>query len=743
MTSADRDFQPFSRAGEAIPVVTRDPVSAFTIPWQIRPPRPSRTVVVKATCDLVADSPAVLRGAPDLPSGDVHAKGDPQRSLLYPSDFAVWKPRADVVLSGHAHAPDGRATCMDVAFRFGRLPDAIARTVRVFGERRWIGRTASAPRPFERVALVHENAFGGPGIAANPAGTGARPAAGAPWLLPQLEDPSHLIATPEDAPAPVGFGAIPAAWPARWSRLGTYDEVWRKTRWPYFPADFDWLSQQAAPPSQQLDAVRGDEPFEIVGMRPDRRTLRGRLPGVRARAFVDAASGGRGFFEVRLRLDTVVFDMDACKLHLVWRGLFEVADERASEVTAVLAMLEDLSAAPKSKAEAHALYTVAAAPHAPALWQAPAANDGDANEADARGAGTERSSEPPRSSESRSSESRSSESRGSESRSAESCGSGPPRSSESAPPPASGTTRKAPRPFAGSLENLAGADLTGADLAGRDLRGVSLAGAILADASLAGARLEGADLSGAQLAGADLRGACLARADLRDADLSGADLSDADLAGARLDGARLDGATAARADFTGAAGTRVSFAHAALGEARFAQATLPSADFTSAALDGARFDHALLDGVRFYDARGERVSFESARLDGARADGARFEGASFRGASAEGSIWDRATLRGSLLFGARLRRASFAGATCEGAVFSRADLAEADFARARLGGASMLRTQAMLAIFENADLTSADLRGACLHGAETRGARLQSARLELAIVTATKLEKSA
>lgn len=680
-SSAATQFDAKARGTDALPVVTRDPVAAWTIPWQIRPPRPSRTIVVKATCDLVPDSAAVVRAAADLPTGDVHLKDDARRSLLYPSDFAVWKPRADVVLAGHAYAPDGRATCTDVAFRFGRVPEAFARTLRVFGERRWIGRTASAPRPFDRVALVYENAFGGAGISENPAGIGTRPEGSGPWLLPQIEDPAHLVKSPEDMPSPVGFGAIPAAWAARAGRLGTYDAAWQETRWPFFPADFDWLSQQAAPLAQQLDAVRGDEPFEIVGMRPDRRTLRGRLPGVRARAFVhDLQSADRGFFEVKMRLDTVMFDVDAGKVHLVWRGFFESSDERASEAAAVFTMLEGLTASPQSLTEIHGVYSALAAPLAPAAWHVSAAND------------------------------------------------------------ASEDGISDPSTVAGPTSHV---QIQGPDLRGRDLRGASLVDAILVGADLSGANLEGADLRGAQLSGADLSGACLVRANLADADLTGADLGDAVLAGAVLDGARFEDVEAARADFTGASGTRTSFAHGTFREATFAQATLPNADFTSAVLDGAVFDHSVIEGVRFYDARGERVSFQGAVMDGARADGACFEGASFRGASAEGSVWDRATLRGSLLFGARLGKASFAGASCQGAVFSRADLAGADFARARLGGASFLRVQAMFSTFEDADLTGADLRGACLHGAETRHARTDGARFELAIVSATKLEKTA
>ena len=39
------------------------PVTAFTLPWQVAPPRESRTIVVKATFDLVGDFHRDIRGA--------------------------------------------------------------------------------------------------------------------------------------------------------------------------------------------------------------------------------------------------------------------------------------------------------------------------------------------------------------------------------------------------------------------------------------------------------------------------------------------------------------------------------------------------------------------------------------------------------------------------------------------------------------------------------------------------------
>src|SRR5262249_15774575 len=63
------------------------------------------TVVCKATYAL---EPGESKLAPDqepVHDREGHWDGDPRRSVHVPSDLAPFKPRADVVLVGHAYAP--------------------------------------------------------------------------------------------------------------------------------------------------------------------------------------------------------------------------------------------------------------------------------------------------------------------------------------------------------------------------------------------------------------------------------------------------------------------------------------------------------------------------------------------------------------------------------------------------------------------------------------------------------------
>ncbi|MEI7894644.1 MAG: DUF2169 domain-containing protein, partial [Myxococcales bacterium] len=223
-----------------VPILNTTPFPAFSIPWQVRPPNCSLTVVVKGTFSLDGDGPVVVHAEQTPPNGDMPYDDDPKASLFYPSDFVVFKPAADLLLVGHAVPSQPDATVGAVEFRCGSFHRRLA----VFGDRRWgtFGLDGK-PTPFQRMPLRYERAMGGPLSEANPVGRGY----GTHMLLPNLERPEQLVSSPGDRPAPACFGPIAPSWPPRKGKLGTYDGRWLAERWPYFPADVDWTHTQSAP----------------------------------------------------------------------------------------------------------------------------------------------------------------------------------------------------------------------------------------------------------------------------------------------------------------------------------------------------------------------------------------------------------------------------------------------------------------------------------------------------------------
>jgi uncharacterized protein YjbI with pentapeptide repeats len=756
----------------AVPIINTTPLLAVTVPWQIRPPKDSLTIVVKGTFDLVADGPAVLRAEGEYPIGDVHLDDDAGKSLRYGSDLGIFKPQADVTLTGTAHAPKsagGSTPAMQVAFHFGASGKGFVRRAAVLGERHWqkalLALAPTDPEPFSTMPLTWERAFGGPAFEPNPTGAGHKAHAGADGLsrLPNIEDPGHLIRSPGDAVAPVCFAPVAMLWKERWSKLGTYDRRWFKQRWPYFPDDFDWGFYQIAPRAQQLPYLSGDEPYSIVGMHAEVPRLDGRLPGLRVRCFLQATDEAGGEFrEIPLVLDTAAFDVDAMKLCLVWRAFVEVSDEEAPEIEALFIAHEELRAPPMTLAEARAQYLRAATPAPPeetepegpttAPREEPSGPSGAEQIAEARAeveaqlaaAGI------PKAAISDTPSDTPAPDPAAISASLREAGASPEEIAEvldaMTPPPPDDEEivldqdlREKALAMLASGEPFDGLDFSLANLADLDFSGRSLQGTLLI----------GADLSRCSFASAKLAGATLTRATLREASFEGADLSLADLALVRAIEANFKGAQLVDTDFTGAdlgkgcfdacEGESTQFVRARLAGAHFHGAHLREADFTAAEMEGASFDGALLPEVRLYDVVAHGASFRGVKMQGARVEGAKATKAMFINIEAEGSVWEGARLDEASFHGAMLAGASFARARCERAVFSTADLREARFRRAKLGFASFLRCNLMAATFERADLDHADLRGSNLHAAETWKAKLEHAKLDQAIVTGSKL----
>ncbi|MEZ4299171.1 MAG: DUF2169 domain-containing protein [Polyangiaceae bacterium] len=751
-----------ARTSDAIPIFTKTRFVACTFPWQIRPGQEIRTLVVKSTFDLVADGPARQRDESDPPCGDIHEGDDPARDVRYPSDLAVFKPKADVTLRGHAHAPGGRSGAAEVSFRFGRDRRGFERRIAVFGDRFWSrAKAMSEPLPFERIPLLHEHAYGGADFALNPLGKGRSPGPDGRVPLPNLEDRGDLVKAPTSTPRPACVAPIPWFFRERTSRLGTYGPEWTKERWPYFPDDFDFAHFQHAPVEQRLDALTGDEPYELVGVFKDTPRLRGRLPGLAPRAFAQKTTAAGGlFFEVVLRLDSVVFDADARKVDLVWRGLVDVADDEASDIAEIYILAASTSGAPIDLARARARYRAEKGPWPvlpaePSLPVANASQSGAAVDPHAervaaklRAAGVPRaSSGQPTSGAPRmpfsaagASDTAAIAAQATASAAAAAGALGP-EDEVPRPPRDDAALRATVRDRLAQGIPLDGLDLTGADLSGIDFSSRSLSFLVFKEARLAGCRFAGADLTGAVLSGADLTDAVLERALLTGADLTGARLDHANLDEAELSAADLSLAYAESATLRKATGTSARFVGTLLSRAHFEGARLPSADFTRATLDAAVLDDLHAPELRLYDARASRASFKRADLSEARADGACLTDCSLALAKAASSVWDGAVLDGSTFLGATLTGAGFAKASCDRAVLSGADLADARLPRARLKSAQLVRANLLRASLEAADLTGADLRSANLHGADTWKARLRGAKLDLAIVTGTKLAK--
>jgi hypothetical protein len=290
-------------------------------------------LMVKATFDILPDGNVQLSEKQrDIEWGDVYAGEPGMSSVLYESDATWGRTGTDVALIGYAYPKRPGDRQVDVALSVGQL----RKSVRVFGDRHWEGAIGGASisfaESFERIPLVWERSFGGVDRtpadpndhaveARNPVGRGFRAKNSRVSLggarLPNIEDPRHLISSPADRPAPVGFGFVAKSWMPRVAYAGTYDERWQKSRAPLVPDDYDpRFSVAAADGLWAETGLRGGEPVELVNMTQNGR-LQFTLPAVNVRGSFLALVPPT---DLDMRLVVVFLDAVRMNLVMLWQG---------------------------------------------------------------------------------------------------------------------------------------------------------------------------------------------------------------------------------------------------------------------------------------------------------------------------------------------------------------------------------------------------------------------------------------
>ncbi len=314
-------------------VVSACPLPVGSIVWQSRSRGASLTVVCKATYALCpVESP--LAGDQDpLHDADHFWSDDPRQELRLASDLAPFKRRADVLLTGHAYAPRGEPVRSLVArLVVGELDKAIE----VFVDRAFTAEGALREGPrFTRQPLLWRYAAGGADTA-NPVGVphDAPPDRYGQRVVPRLQPPGLHITGPDDYLPPVGFGPIAPAWRDRRAKLFHHAATWDHLRWRDLPLpdDIDASYFNAAPPDQQVEAIRPNERLVLENLHPEHPRLVTSLSTATPRATVEWPS--RGPEDVGFRCDTLWIDTDRRCCSLTWRAAIPLlSGEQPSRVT--------------------------------------------------------------------------------------------------------------------------------------------------------------------------------------------------------------------------------------------------------------------------------------------------------------------------------------------------------------------------------------------------------------------------
>jgi uncharacterized protein YjbI with pentapeptide repeats len=732
------------------------------IPHAFEPPQVHGIFIAKVVYKLVPNGVASALDDDSLAllSGNVFFDDNPNQGLAYASDFVPVKVRPDLLLIATAHAPQGRPMqSFEAAWHVGSWQ----KRIKIVGDRKWtstpLSMVASEPGFLSTLPIRYTNSFGGPTSSRNPIGKGfgldSRD-------LPNLELPSDAIANPGSKVEAAGFGPLSENWMSRRVHVGTYDDLWKKSRWPWYPQDFDYRYFNSAPVDQQLsDFLVGDESLFFENLHPEYSKFQTRLPGQRIRCFVGEENWRQSFSketfrEVSLRLDTLHINLEQEVATLVWRGSMPIRSIAMSEIESVffidicqepnsslqlcyqccLTRMESLEEADNSGETETTDISEDAQRDADAFdkeleditKQADEFEEQATREAIAKGIDPAVFEKGQASSIS--------DVRASALQAAELLSVSSPAAAaeyqdfanellelesllleqsqlETPPLTREDVIAKAARGESFADCNLSNLELFELKLDGLDFRGANLSECILDGASFNYANLSNCDLTGADLTDASFDHACLDGADFTDAILEGAVLTNTSIAEAVFSKLSLSGL-----NFSGSSGIAPDFSESELSQANFSKALIPQANFTGATLTEANFSKASLVSSQFEGVKAKGIIFDCADISGLHgSDKSDFSFGRFRSTTAVGSIWDDSNLD----------HADFSESRLENALFSNSSLKRTNFFRSDLSRAVLDDADLSESILEQCNLRQASLDRARLFRAKLRGSNLYNA----------------
>lgn len=333
---------------------------------------PLDILIVRATFDFAIDGKAVTLAKLQSPInlGDTFAgpvEANPLHAVVIEDgDLLPYKPGTDILVLGHAHAPNNQTQTDWLA---GIRVGTIKKMLHLYGPRQFrknlLGWSLDKASPVLRVALDYRLAYGGciaipadlsadqePDAVSypnNPAGCGWLPDSAAlkhlakparryvdAWIsaqkilpAPQIEAITTPVTHPYQNCAPVGLSPLARWWSPRVAYQGKYDEQWRTTRAPLLPIDFDTRYYQSATPEMVATPhLSGHESVSMIGLLPANTEMC--LPGWNIIAAIQHASGTH---TVSLPvLDTLRFNLDSRQVVLVWRCHFN-RDDPVTEIS--------------------------------------------------------------------------------------------------------------------------------------------------------------------------------------------------------------------------------------------------------------------------------------------------------------------------------------------------------------------------------------------------------------------------
>jgi hypothetical protein len=284
-----------------VKLLSRCPLRVAHVLWRDAAGALRMTVVCKATF-LLEGEPRLAEAQEEPCEADHHWNDDPARSLVCASDLAPWKDTPEVLLVGHAFAPEGT-----------RLPRLVARLV-------VNGAEARAARVDKRVEVL-----AGTEVSKFP-------------LRYERADRLRVVGprgVKASGEGPAGMGPVAASARAFACGLTSEHRAWLDS--PRLsaavPATFPRDYFNVAPKDQRLSELTSSTEIVLEQLHPQHPVLRAPLPHLTPTARIERL--GKPTEELTLRADTLWIDTDRAVATLTWRGSLELAGAHEEGVVIV------------------------------------------------------------------------------------------------------------------------------------------------------------------------------------------------------------------------------------------------------------------------------------------------------------------------------------------------------------------------------------------------------------------------
>ncbi|MDH2399172.1 DUF2169 domain-containing protein [Bradyrhizobium sp. SSUT18] len=324
-----------------MPIIVKPRTLGLLTKCERHPPGASLVISVFAMFDLANPGAGRLEGEQDL--WVMAAKELPPGN---PLDIGMPKPQAEVLIGGHAAAPEGRLT---ERMMLGWTVGSMQKHLLVTGDRYWqmaaSGWRPTAVQPFHQIPLTRQRAFGGPDYAANRLGAGhealRRSMAGELVALPNLENPEHAIQFIDTSAPPATFGPMALDDRERLQYAGTYDAAWLKSVAPALATDADPRLFLFAPPDQRMTGfICGGEPYALQNFSAEHPFIEDRLPAFRVRCFIGWSDAARGVTELQTRIDTLWLFAGARRGIMIYRTSIAMQELDGGDVGDIMVAYE-------------------------------------------------------------------------------------------------------------------------------------------------------------------------------------------------------------------------------------------------------------------------------------------------------------------------------------------------------------------------------------------------------------------